>query len=278
MKRVMSIQDLSCLGKCSLSVALPIISSAGIETCVIPTAILSTHTRFDNVHFKDLSYEMLPIGSHWEKEGFEFDCISSGYLGNKKQVDNVIKLIGTFKKEKTIVIVDPAMADNGKLYSGIDKDFPLEIKRLCTKADIILPNKTEGCLLTDTPYKEDMSVEKIQDILIKLSAYGPKYAVITGVELSDKSYGFMGYDSLNKEFFSYGTKKINYKTSGTGDIFTSAFIGAYMNEYSVYESLRIAADYTSACIENTFNDPDRIDYGTNFEKEIPYYIELLNKH
>ena len=278
MKRIMTIQDISCIGKCSLTVALPIISAMGIETAIVPTAVLSTHTQFSNFTFRDLTDEMEPIKDHWLKEGFRFNAIYTGYLGSSRQIDIVSDYFDSFKNENTKIIMDPAMADNGKLYPGFDTSFAKKMGTLCAKADIILPNISEACFMLGLDYPgEEASEETIKLLLEKLSDLGAKISIITGICLDDGSFGFMGYDSKTKEYFKYGTEKINYKSHGTGDVFASAFTGAISNDFSVYDSLKIAADYTCACIKNTYEDPNSVNYAVNFEAEIPYLLKLMGK-
>ena len=278
MKRVMTIQDISCIGKCSLTVALPIISAAGIETAIVPTAVLSTHTQFKGFTFRDLTDDMEPIRDHWKKEGFIFNAIYTGYLGSERQIDIVKSYFEDFSAPGTIKIVDPAMADGGKLYVGFDEHFAREMGKLCGKADIILPNISEAALMLGEEYPgEDADEETVKALILKLAKLGSKIVVITGVTLSDGSFGFIGYNVEKNEFFKYGTEKVPHKSHGTGDIFASAFTGALVNGYSVYDSLSIAADYTAACIKNTYLDPDKVDYAVNFELELPYYISRLSK-
>ena len=276
MKRVMSIQDISCVGKCSLTVALPIISAMGMECSIVPTAVLSTHTQFSDFTFRDLTDDMEPIKEHWKKEGFKFDAIYTGYLGSKRQIDIVADYFDTFKKDDNVIIMDPAMADNGQLYAGFDEVFAKEMSKLCGKADIILPNISEASLMLGVKYPgEDASIDEVKDLLLKLAKFGPKHAVITGVELEDGKFGFMGYDTEKKEFYSYGNEKVDMKSHGTGDVFASTFTGALMNDKSVYEALKIAADFTRAAILNTYNDPNSVTYGVNFEKEIPMLLKSI---
>ena len=278
MKRIMSIQDISCLGKCSLTVALPIISAMGVEASIVPTAVLSTHTQFNNFTFRDLTDDMEPIMEHWIDENFQFDAIYTCYLGSKRKIDIVSKYFDTFGNENNFIIVDPAMADNGKLYAGFDKHFALEMAKLCQKADIILPNISEASLMLGIEYPgEDASENEIKDLLLSLSKLGAKKSVITGVTFADGTFGFMGYDSETKDFFSYGTEKVNTKCHGTGDVFASTFTGALMNGFPVYDALKIAADYTCACIKNTYNDANAVNYAVNFESEIPYLLKLIKK-
>ncbi|MCR5737398.1 MAG: pyridoxamine kinase [Eubacterium sp.] len=277
MKRLMTIQDISCIGKCSLTVALPIISSMGIETAIVPTAVLSTHTQFPNFTFRDLTDDLEPIKNHWKSQGFEFGTIYTGYLGSQRQIEIVSDFFDTFGSKDNYIVVDPAMAEDGVLYPGFDNHFAKEMKKLCAKADIILPNISEACLMLGEPYPgEDASLELLQELLKKLVALGCDTAVITGVSFSDGTLGFLGYHKKNKEFFSYGTEKIPYRSHGTGDVFSSTFSGALTKGLSIEEALKIAADYTCACIKNTYKDPEHVTYAVNFEAEIPYLLKLLS--
>ena len=278
MKRVLSIQDISCLGKCSLTVALPIISAMGAETAIVPTAVLSTHTMFSNFTFRDLTEDMEGIKNHWVKEGFAFDAIYTGYLGSKEQVQIVSDYFHTFRNEHNYIVADPAMADNGKMYAGFSPDFALEMAKLCGEADIILPNISEACFMLNKEYVgEDADMDQIKALLLELGTLGAKTVVITGVKLGDNRFGFMGYDVKSKNFFCYDTEEIPMKSHGTGDVFASTFTGALMNDFSIFDALKVAADYTCACIRNTYNDPDAVDYAVNFEAEIPYLLKMIGK-
>lgn len=278
MKRVMTIQDISCIGKCSLTVALPILSAMGLETAIVPTAVLSTHTQFRGFTFRDLTDDLDPIKEHWKKEGFTFSAIYTGYLGSERQIEIVQDYIHTFRKEGTCVVVDPAMADNGKLYTGFDDHFAMEMAKLCGEADIILPNLSEAALLLGEAYPgEDAPVEIIRSLLKKLVTFGCRQAVITGVTLADGSFGYMGYDAESKAYFEYGIPKVPFRSHGTGDIFASTFTGALANDRPLSEALQIAADYTGACIRNTYEDPDRRNYAVNFELELPGLIRRMEQ-
>ena len=278
MKRVMTIQDISCIGKCSLTVALPILSTIGLEAAIVPTAVLSTHTQFRDFTFRDLTEDLEPIRKHWEKEKFSFEAIYTGYLGSRRQIDIVRDYVRTFGGTGHALIVDPAMADGGKLYVGFDEAFVEEMKDLCGGAGVMLRNSSEGAFRTGAEYPgEEGDEESQKELLVKLSELGCKYSVITGVTLSDGSFGFMGYNRESKEFFSYGNPKVPYKSHGTGDIFASTFTGAFVRKGDLFEALKIAADYTSACIRNYCGDPDTVDYGVNFELELPYLLERIGK-
>ena len=230
MKRVMTIQDISCIGKCSLTVALPIISAAGIETAIVPTAVLSTHTQLKGFTFRDLTDDMEPIRDHWKKEGFKFNAIYTGYLGSERQIEIVKSYFNEFSSADTVKIVDPAMADGGVLYVGFDEHFAREMGKLCGSADIILPNISEAALMLGEEYPgEDADEETVKTLLLKLAELGSKIVVITGATLSDGSFGFIGYDVDKKEFFKYGTKKVPHRSHGTGDVFVGAFTAACPN-------------------------------------------------
>lgn len=275
MKKIITIQDISCIGKCSLTAALPIISALGIECAIVPTAILSTHTQFNGFTFRDLTVDMAPIKEHWQKEGFTFDAIYTGYLGSPRQIDLVKEYFDAFGT-RCPKIVDPAMAEGGKLYTGFDDEFPGEMARLCAKADIILPNLSEAALMTGSEYPgEDASEAEIKSLLNKLVTITSGTIVITGVTLSDGTFGFMGYTPSTGDFFQYGTEKVPTKSHGTGDVFASAFTGALVNNYSTFDALKIAADYTTRCIRNTYEDPTSVNYAVNFEYELPYLINTV---
>lgn len=276
MKRIMSIQDISCLGKCSLTVALPIISAMGVETSIVPTAVLSTHTYFSNFTLRDLTDDLEDIKDHWLREGFQFDGIYTGYLGSEKQIDIVNGFFKAFHNPDGFIIVDPAMADNGKLYTGFDMKYARKMAKLCANADIILPNISEAAFITGSEYPgENATLDIIKNLLLKLAALGPKIVVITGVRIEAGKFGYVGYNVDTKQFFHYSTKEIATKSHGTGDVFASTVAGALMNDFSIEDSLKIAANYTCKCIENTYNDPDSVSYGVNFEAEIPYLLNLI---
>ena len=274
MKRIVTIQDISCIGKCSLTVALPIISAMGIETAIIPTAVLSTHTMFSDFTFKDLTDQIQPISDHWKKENFKFDAIYTGYLGSAEQTKLVCDFFDRYKTDDNIIFVDPAMADNGKLYPAFDNNFAKLMANVCAKADIIVPNLTEACLMTDTEYKTEYDEQYIFDILHKLTTMGAKKAAITGASYNGK-YGIVGYDSEKNTTFSYFHKKRPTSYHGTGDVFSSVCVGALNNGLSLDKAIKIAADYTVECIRITAEEKGANAYGVNFELAIPYLLSLL---
>ena len=276
MKRIVSIQDISCVGKCSLTVALPIISAMGIETSILPTAVLSTHTMFSGFTFRDLTSDIAPITEHWKKEKFVFDAIYTGYLGSFEQLDLVSNIFSDFKTADNVIFVDPVMADNGKLYPGFTPEFAKAMAKLCEKADVVVPNLTEAAFMLGEPCKLSGYDEKyIKDILKKISDLGAKNAVLTGVSFDPEKVGLMGYDAEKNEFFSYFHKRLNVSFHGTGDVFASTAVGALMRDKSLAEALQIAADNTVRSIELTIADPDHENYGVRFERAIPQLLKTL---
>ncbi len=271
MKRIMTIQDISCLGRCSLTVALPILSVMGHETVILPTAVLSTHTQFSDFTFRDLTEDLMPIASHWKKENFKFDAIYTGYLGSDEQIEIVKKYFEMFANDdSTLRIVDPAMGDNGKLYVGFDEAFAKKMAGLCGKADIILPNLTEASFMLGLDYQaQGYSEEYIKDVLRRLCDLGAKKAVLTGVSFHEKELGVMAYDAASDTFESYFNEWLPVSFHGTGDCFASCFAGAVLQGKSVYESFKLAADFIVACLKCTLADPDHHDYGVNFEEVLP---------
>ena len=277
MKRVLTVQDISCLGKCSATIALPVLSAMGVETSILPTALLSTHSLFPDFTFCDLSDQMEPISAHWKKEGVSFDGIYTGYLGSRREIDIVRRLIRDFRSSETLVFVDPVMGDNGKLYSGFDKDYVSLNRTLCCEADVIVPNITEACLLTGNAYDPDHDETYIRKLLTELSELGAHVSVITGVSLSDGKTGFMGYDSDRQSFFSYQNEKVPGSFHGTGDLFSSAGVGALMRGMTWQEAFALAADYTSLTIDTTMQEIGTGDrrYGIHFESTLPSLIKML---
>lgn len=277
MKRIVTIQDISCVGKCSLTVALPIISAMGVETSIIPTAVLSTHTMFKNFTCKDLTDQIKPITAHWKSENINFSAIYTGYLGSFEQIDLMKEMFAEFKTEDNVIFVDPAMADNGKLYAAFDETFAKHMATLCGKADIIVPNVTEACFMTGTEYKETYDETYIKELLEKLVDLGAKISVLTGVGFEKGKTGVMGYDKEKDEYYYYTHDRLDMSYHGTGDIFSSTCIGAMMNGFDWKEAMAIAADYTAECIRITMEDPGKPWYGVNFEQAIPYLLKRIGK-
>ena len=273
MKRIISIQDISALGKCSLTVALPIISAMGVECAVVPTAVLSTHTQFTGFTFHDLTDEMEPIADHWRAQGFRFDAIYTGYLGSFRQVDIVKRYFQDFGAGAKI-IVDPAMADNGKLYAGFGPEFPAKMAELLDGADLVLPNLTEACLMLGEEYREGYDRAYIRRLLEGLLAKGAKTAALTGVSFEKGRLGVVSLDGRGA-YSEYFTEHLPVSFHGTGDIFSSAAVGGLVRGLPVSEALALAADYTVECIRCTLAEENHSLYGVNFEQAIPYLVKRL---
>ena len=275
MKRIITIQDISCVGKCSLTVALPIISAAGVETGVIPTAVLSTHTAFPKFTFCDLTDEIQKISDTFEELNIDFDAVYTGYLGSFEQLSLVEAFFDRFG-DKAKIVIDPVMADNGQLYKGFTPEFARAMAKLCSKADLILPNLTEASFMLGIPYNPSYDEAYIRDVLKKLTDLGAKSAALTGVSFSEDKIGVYLYDSERDEYYSYFNEKLPAAFHGTGDIYASATVGAMMRGFSVAESLSIAVDFTLLTMKKTLADKDHRFYGVNFEEALPYYIERIN--
>lgn len=276
MKRIASIQDISCLGKCSLTVALPVISAMGVECAIVPTAVLSTHTMFSGFTCKDLSDQLLPIAEHWKAEKIGFDAIYTGYLASSEQCEQVCAAFDLLKSDNTLIFVDPVMADHGKLYPAFSADFPKEMAKVCAKADVIVPNLTEACLLTGTEYKTEYDETYLHTLLHKLLALGPKQVVLTGVCLEEGRLGVMTM-ARDGSSFSYSREHLPVEFHGTGDLFASSCVGAMVRGRSLPAALKIATDYTVKTIRTTLDSPDHAWYGVDFEKTLPDLIAYLEK-
>lgn len=277
MKKVLTIQDISCFGKCSITVALPIISAMGVETVILPTAVLSTHTMFKNFTVKDLTDQLVPITDHWKKEGLKFDAIYTGYLGSAEEIEIAKKIFAEFGGDDTMIFIDPVMADNGKLYAAFDENYAKLNAGLCGTADIIVPNITEACFMTDTEYKEVYGEDYVKDLLQKLAGLGSKVVVLTGVSLSEGKTGVYGLDTRTGEYFTYQNDRVNVSYHGTGDVFSSVSVGAIARGLSMKEAFRLAADYTARTIQVTEENPENPWYGVDFEATIPELVEALGK-
>lgn len=272
--KVLTIQDISCVGQCSLTVALPILSACGLETCVLPSAVLSTHTAgFTGFTFRDLTDDMPAIRQHWLREGIRFNAIYTGYLGSIKQIGYVADIFADTAAEGCVKVVDPAMADNGQLYSIFDMDYVEAMKGLCAKADYIVPNITEGCFLTGMEYRTEYDRAYIDTMLRKLTELGCKNVILTGVSYRADHTGIVVFE--NGQYAYYEHDLLPNSCHGTGDIYASAFVGALVRGKAAYDAAAIAANYTMECIKCTAQIPNHW-YGAAFEPVLGKLIEALN--
>lgn len=276
-KRVAAIHDISGIGKCSLTAAIPIISAAGIETAVMPTAVLSTHTGdMKGYTYRDLTEDLVPFAKHWSSLDVVFDGIYSGFLGSIKQVDIVCDFIDEFRTDNTVVVVDPAMADGGKMYKTFDDFFAKEMICLCKKADILVPNITEAAFLVGEEYKESPHTkEYIGNLLSRLLELGPSKIVLTGVSFNDNCIGCAVKCKESDETVYFNSEKYSGVYYGTGDIFASALTGAYLRGKDIFQSAEIALDFTCSAIKRTFEAGTDTRLGVNFEQGLAEYIKSL---
>ena len=267
MKKIVSIQDISCYGQCSLTVALPILSSFGIETAILPSAILSTHTGgFTGFTVHDLTEEMPKIVEHWDKEHIRFDAIYTGYIGDSRQFET-IRSARRLLNDGGLLLVDPAMADNGKLYPALTEDIVEGMRTIVREADLILPNLTEASFLLDEPYKESYSREEILGILKRLAAMGAKTVILTGVSFEEGKIGAAAYDSLTGSIDEYYTEKIEKNYHGTGDVFSSVAIAELLSGKDMPKVLESACEFVVESIKKTLPDENH-GYGVKFESVI----------
>ena len=272
-KKILTIQDISCVGQCSLTVALPILSACNMDTCILPSAVLSNHTAgFSGFTVRDLTDDMPDIKKQWQKENIKFSAIYTGYLGSTKQIGYVMDIIKDMGTEDCICVVDPAMADNGKLYPAFDMEYVEGMKDLCGCADILLPNITEACFLTGMEYREEYDEEYIKTLVGKLVELGAETVVLTGVGYAPEKTGVVVFEGGKLSY--YEQDKIAKGCHGTGDIYASAFTGALLNGKETFEAAKIAADYTAKCILNTQDDPDHW-YGAKFETALGYLMDMI---
>ena len=272
-KRVLTIQDISCFGQCSLTVALPIISACGIETAVIPSAVLSTHTSgFTGYTCRDLAEDIPKIHAHWKETGILFDAVYTGYLGSSEMIEDVMEIMRELGTENSINIVDPAMADEGVLYPAFDMAYVEEMKKLCAAADIILPNITEACMLTGMEFKTEYDEAYIQELLAKLKELGAKTIILTGVGYHPGRTGVLVAEGEKQSYYEH--HRIEKGCHGTGDVYASTFVGALVRGKDAFTAAKIAADYTVRCIELTKEDTEHW-YGVKFEKAMPELISAI---
>lgn len=267
MKRLVTIQDISCFGKCSLTAAIPVISAMGVETTVIPTAVLSTHTGsgFSGYTFRDLTEDIPKIAGHWKKLGIKFDAIYTGYIGSCEQIEVVKSFINDFRTEETLVVVDPVMGDGGRMYPGFDNKFVSSMRSLCAIADCILPNATEAALLLDRRYRNDLREEEICDTLVRLTALGCKTAVMTGASCDRAHNGAMAYSRDTESFCKSFCENIDGSFHSTGDIFSSVVSGGMTLGMDLQTSLDLAVGFTHDCIRATLPIREEQWYAVRFE-------------
>ncbi len=272
-KRILTIQDISCVGQCSLTVALPILSACGHETAVLPTTVLSTHTGgFTGYTCRDLSEDIPAITAHWQKTGIRFAAAYTGYLGSARQIELVKAVMDATLPEDGLRIIDPAMADGGVLYPAFDGAYVKAMRSLAATADILLPNITEACLLTQHPFRESYDERYIDTLMTDLHALGAKTVVLTGVGFHPEETGVMLSESGVRSYYRH--RRLPESCHGTGDVYASAFVGSLMTGLDAYTAAKIAADYTLICMENTRGDKSHT-YGVKFEPMLATLMDMI---
>ncbi|MCQ2079218.1 MAG: pyridoxamine kinase [archaeon] len=276
-RKVLAIHDISCMGKCSLTVAIPIISATGLEVPVLPTAVLSTQTSgFEGYSFRDLTDDMVLTLEHWKSLGVTFDGIYTGFLGSDRQIDIVCRIIDELAPEAK-VFIDPVMGDDGKLYDIFGEDFPDKMKKLVSRADFISPNITEAMLLLGKEYPTGpLSRRFVESTLRELSALGPRKVILTGVYFDRYNLGAASYDADTDEISYYFSKRIPGTYYGTGDIFCSTTVAGIMNGLPMAKALSVAVDFTQRSIERTYAARTDVRYGVNFEEGIPKMLDDMS--
>lgn len=273
--KILTIQDISCFGQCSITVALPIVSAFGIETAILPSAVLSTHTAgFTDFTVRDLTEDLPEIRKHWEKEGIYFDAIYTGFIASIEQLDYIKNIIDSRLKPDGLVFVDPAMADHGEFYNGFNQEFADKMGELCKLGDYILPNTTEACYLLHRPWKEEFTREEMLDIASELSDFTKKHVILKGDTNEENKLGMIVLDKQESSTDIVYNDKIDYVSHGTGDVFASAFVGSTMLGKSPSQAAKIAGEFTKRAIEKTIGDENH-KYGVKFEQVIPELYDLL---
>ena len=273
--KILTIQDISCFGQCSITVALPMISAFGIETAVLPSAVLSTHTSgFTDYTVRDLTEDLPAIRKHWESEGILFDAIYTGFIASAEQMDYIKDIIDSRLNLGGLVFVDPAMADHGEFYNGFDQDFADEMGELCKLGDFILPNTTEACYILHRPWKEKFTKEEMLEMANELSSFTKRYVVLKGYENEDNELGMIVLDKKDSSVQIVYNDKVDYVSHGTGDVFASSFVGSVMVGKSPTQAAKIAGEFTKKAIEKTIGDENH-KYGVKFEQVIPELYDLL---
>ncbi|WP_405305368.1 pyridoxamine kinase [Methanobrevibacter sp.] len=273
--KILTIQDISCFGQCSITVALPVISAFGIETAILPSAVLSTHTSgFEGFTVRDLTEDLPAIQKHWEKEGIYFDAIYTGFIASIEQLDYIKDIIASRLKPGGLVFVDPAMADHGEFYNGFDQEFADKMGELCKVGDYILPNTTEACYLLHKPWKEEFTREEMLDMANELSEFTKRHVILKGDTNEEGKLGMLVLDKVDSSLEIVYNDRIDYVSHGTGDVFASSFVGSTMVGKTPTQAAKIAGEFTKKAIEKTIGDENH-KYGVKFEQVILELNELL---
>ncbi len=287
--RVAAVHDISCFGRCSLTVIMPILSCMGIQVCPLPTAVLSTHLGgFKNIAFCDFTERMPEFYHHWQQEGITFDCIYSGFLASEQQIDTVSQFIDEFSANKPLVLVDPVMGDEGRLYSVYTPKMQEHMKRLVSKADIITPNFTEACFLLGEQYQDKvLEPDLLKDWLVRLASFGPSVVIMTGIPLANGHILNIGYEKTTAcnaccqngqstgAYWEVVSEQIPARYPGTGDIFASILAGALLRKHNVPQAMELAAEFVAVAIKDTYEAGTPTREGVILESALPWLMQAL---
>lgn len=274
--RVAAVHDLSCFGRCSLTVIMPVLACMGVQVCPLPTALLSTHLGgFKNIAFYDFTDHMAEFYRQWQQEQIVFDCIYSGFLASTQQIDTVVHFIDTFSANKPLLLVDPVMGDEGRLYSVYTAEMQQHMKKLVSKADVITPNFTEACFLLGETYQEEvLEPAVLKDWLVRLAGFGPAIVIMTGIPLANRQIMNMGYERRSGRFWQVVSEHIPARYPGTGDIFASVLAGALLHKQSVPQAMELAAAFVTMAIKTTFEAGTPTREGVLLESALPWLVKL----
>ncbi|WP_458404809.1 pyridoxamine kinase [Methanobrevibacter sp.] len=276
--KILTIQDISCYGQCSITVALPVVSAFGIETAILPSAVLSTHTSgFTDFTVRDLTEDLPDIRKHWESEGISFDAIYTGFIASAEQLDYIKDIIDSRLNPDGLVFVDPAMADNGEFYSVFDQEFADKMGELCKEGDYILPNTSEACFLLHKPWKAKFTKEEMLDMANELADFTKRYVILKGYENENNEMGMIVLDKKESTCEIVYNDKIDYISHGTGDVFSSSFVGSIMIGKTPAQAAKIAGEFTKKAIEKTIGDETHT-YGVKFEQVFPELYDLIKSY
>ena len=275
-KRVIAINDISGFGRCSLTVAIPVLSAMGYQVCPVPTAVLSCHTAYKEYKMKDLTDFMSDCLQNWKNMAFEFECIYTGFLASDKQIDKTIEYLDTYSD--ALVVVDPVMGDDGKIYKTVTEAMKTKMRMLAEKADLITPNLTEAAILLNEKYPENgITMSGLKDWLSRLADMGPQYAVITGVKTNDGKYMNAGFDKLQGKYWGRYINYIPKTFYGTGDTFASVLTGSILDGKNLKGAMADAIKFIDMCIENTTADKEALKDGIYFEPMLDYLCNSQRK-
>ena len=271
-KRVAAVHDLSGVGRCALTVVIPVLSALGIQVCPVPTAVLSTQTDgFEGFTFCDLADYIKPIFSHWRANNIGVDCIYTGFLGSVQQIELLVDIInGT---QGALIVVDPVMGDDGTLYPTITSEMSAKMRFLCAVADVVTPNLTECAALLDRPLEGTLTSDDLRKVLNSLCDMGPSVAVITGIPMSGDTLANCAFDRTHNRYYETRCKKLLQSYPGTGDTFTSVLTGLLLQDYPLEKAMQLATDYLSATIALTSEMGSQVREGIALERTLPLLIQ-----